>query len=241
MSPQAQLTAFAQSVYLRIKNRQFDNISGIDGQTYITNVIDFTNGYIDELENEIDSEGNPINWRWLEQLGATLGTATTGAASMAFPTTYLNLISDENRYVQILQDGTAVSNWLVVAPGDISNKMYRYTEDMVTLTGSGILTFSRQFRDTENGGLVVGDVTTSFPRLSQTNVKVLSIIKPRELLVLGVAKNASLPDIVKGALSPSYVQKYNDLLSNVILRNGTSSVSRTLQRENNNYISGVGF
>ena len=241
MSPLVQIQNFAQSVYLRIKNRQYDDVTGPDGQVFVANIIDFANGFIDELENEVDAEGNPINWKWLEQLGVSLGTATSGSASATFPSTYLNLIADENRYVQVLQDGSPVSNWLVVAPGDIRNSTYGYTGNMVTLTGSGVLTFSRVFNDQENGGTIVGDVTTPFPRFSLTNAKILSIVKPRELLVLGVAKNASLPDIVKGTLSPSYVQKYDDLLTNVISRNGVSSVGRTAQRDNNGYISGVGF
>lgn len=239
MSPQAQLNSFVNSVYMRVKNRPYDDLTTPDGQKYVLQIIDFANGFIDELETEVNPNGLPIDWKWLEQLGATLGTASSGSSSIVFPSTYLNLVAEESRYVQVLQDGSSVSNWLVVSPNDISNSKKRYTENMVCLTGSGILTFSRPFNDAEDTGTIVGDITTPFPRLSLTNVKSLSIIKPRELFVLGVAKNISLPDIVKGSLSPSYVQKYNDLLQNAIARNMASGAADTAEAEDYSDIGGV--
>jgi hypothetical protein len=237
MSPTAQIQALAQSVYLRIKNRYYDDLTTSDGQTFLAQIIDFGNGFIDELENEVNPDGQPIDWKWLETLGATLGTAAVNTASISFPGGFLNLIAEEQRYVEVQQDGTTVSNWLVVSPNDIANQSQRYTEDMVTLTGSGIMTFSRQFNENEDGGTVIGDVTSAFPRLSLTNAKVLSVIRPRELLVLGIAKNASLPDIVQGSLSPSYVQKYDDLLQNAIARNSASGAADTVTRDD---LSGIG-
>jgi hypothetical protein len=235
------ITALAQSVYLRIKNRQYDDITGTDGQTFIANIIDFGNGFIDELENEVNADGQPIDWKVCETLGATLGTATLNSASISFPSTYLNLVAEEQRYVQILQDGTPVSNWLVVAPNDITSQKQRYTEDMVCLTGLNTLTFSRQFNAQEDQGTIVGDVTIPFPRMSLTNAKIFNYIKPRELLVLGIAKNSSLPDIVQGSLSPSFVQKYDDLLSNMIARNNSSGAADQADMDDYGYIQGIGF
>lgn len=240
MSPTAQLQAFAQSVYLVTKGRYFDDITSDDGVTFVDQTIDWTNQYIDELENELDASGQPLDWKWVRVGGFTLGTASEGDASIDTPSGINNLLTGENRYVQILQDGSVVSNWAVVAPDQITNKADRVVEDMCTLVGTTIV-FSRAFLDYEDGGTIIGDVTTPFPRLSLTNVKVLSLVKPKQLLILGVAKNVTLPDIVQGGLSPSYVQKYNDLLQNAIARNQAGSISEVAQRDNYSFIGGVGF
>lgn len=239
MSPQKQLEAFANSVYMRIKNRPYDDLSSIDGQAYIAQIIDFANGFIDELEIEVNPNGQPVDWKWSELLDAPLGIATAGRSSITMPATYLNLIANESRYVQILQDGSPVSNWLVVSPNQITSQKRRYTEPMVCLTGSGVLTFSRPFNANENNGSITGDVTTPFPRLSGSNVKIFNIVKPRELLVLGTAKNVSLPDIVKGSLSPALAQKYNNLLANTIARNAVSGSSDEIDREDFSGVGGV--
>lgn len=246
MAAQDDITAFAQSVYSRIKNRFYDSITDTDGQTFITLVVDFANGFLDELENETDPVGNPINWWWVRQNGATLGTALTGAASIAFnTTTFNNLIVDEGRYVQITQGGIVVSNWAVVAPGDITNKPNRVIEDMCARVGNNIV-FSRAFKSTENNGTIIGDVTTPIPKLVYDTVTpandvstALTLVKPRELLVLGTAKNQSLPDIVQGKLSPSFTQKFNDLLNNAIVRSTASSLAERAQRDDYSGIGGV--
>src|SRR5262249_11858518 len=148
------------------------------------------------------------------------GTAVAGDASIDAPSGILDLVAGHNRYVQILQDSSVIANFVVVDPDDITNATDRVTEDMCSLVGSTIV-FSRQFTDEENGGTIIGDVQTPIPRIIAslssgsllcTNAKALSLVKPKQLLVLGVAKNSTLPDIVQGKLSPSYVQKYNDLL-----------------------------
>lgn len=241
MSPTAQLRAFAQSVYLVIKNRYFDDIDGEDGDVFLDQMIDWTNQFIDELENETDQNGNLVDWNYMRQMGYELGSALEGTNTVDLDTRAVNnLLTDEDRYVQILQDGTPVSNWAVVSPDQVPNRLYRTREDMVTNVG-GVLTFSRPFRDTEYNGTVVGDVTLIMPRISRTNVKILSLVKPKQLLILGVAKNATLPDIVQGGLSPSYVQKFNDLLLGAITRNAASSRANEVPRDNFSSIGGVGF
>ena len=233
MSPTQQLQNFAQSIYLTIKNRYYDDITGIDGQNYIASVCDWTNMYLDELELEAD-------WNSMRQYNYSLGTAIQGASSIPLNPLINNLLNDEVRYVQILQGGIVISNWAVVAPGNITSISTRITEDMVSVVNTNIV-FSRPFRDTENNGQITGDVTLLFPRLSSTNVKVLGLVKPKQLLILGVAKNATLPDIVQGGLSPSYSQKYKDLLDGAIARNNASARADSVVRDNYSNISGVGF
>lgn len=248
MSPKAQLTAFAQQVYLVIKNRRFDDVDSEDGQQWLADNADWINMFIDELESEVDNEGQPVDWKFSRALAFELGTATEGGASIDVPSGMNFLIADENRYVQVLQDGSAVSNWAVVDPKQITNKTDRVTEDMCAQVGDSIV-FSRVFKESEAGGTIVGDVTVPIPRvvvkmsadasvLTVTNVKVLSLVVPTLLLTLGVAKNATLPDIVQGSLSPNYAQKYTTLLNNAILRNNASSQADTVVREN---YSGIGM
>lgn len=240
-----QLQAFTQSVYLVIKGRYFDDITGDDGTTLIAQTIDWTNMFLDEIEAEVNTSGQPVNWTWSRQLGATLGKARSGKASIDFDSDFDGLIAEPGRYVQVLQDGTAISNFAVVTPDQITDKADRVTEDMVALVGDGsgdmILVFSRVFSDAEDGGTIVGDVTAPLTRLSLTNIDVLSQVKPKSLLILGVAKNATLPDIVQGGLSPSYVQKYGDLLKNAIAKNEASSRADIVSRDDFGFVSGVGF
>jgi len=247
MSPTAQLQAFAQSVYLVIKNRYYDDITSSDGLIFVAQIADFLNQFIDELEVETTASGEPVDWQWMRQSGYTLGTATKGGASITQPPAIFNLIANPSRYVQVVHDGAVVSNWAVVAPDNITNKSDRVTEDMCSSVGGNIV-FSRAFKDYEDGGTIIGDVTLPIPRVIYnpttgvaTNAKVLTTVKPKQLLVLGVAKNSSLPDIVQGKLSPSFVQKFNDLLQGAILRNSASGRSDTVESDDLSYISGIGF
>lgn len=247
MSPLAQLQKFAQSVYLVIKGRYFDDIDTEDGVTLIQQTVDWANMFIDEIEMETNPDGTPIEWKFKRVLGFELGTVAAGGASVAIPSSVDFVLTDENRYVQIVQGGAVVSNWAVVAPDQITNKSSRTTEDTCTQVGS-TLTFSRAFRDYEDGGTVTADVSAPLPpitysistdglTLTPTNIKLLSIVKPKTLLTLGVAKNASLPDIVQGGLSPSYAQKYGNLLQGAIARNNAGAVADEVVRED---LSGVG-
>jgi hypothetical protein len=238
MNPTQQVQAFAQSVYLRIKNRQYDDITSVDGQAFVANVIDFANGFLDELETETNPAGQPMDWKWSTRIGFTLGTAIVNTSNIILPKTIDNVIDDENRYIQVAYDNIVVSNWLLVSPDQITNGQDRVVEDRCTVTGN-ILTFSRLFKDYENGGIITGDVTVPIPRLTLTNAAALNIVKPRELFVLGVAKNSSLPDIVKGNLSPSYVQKYEKLLANTIARNNSSGAAETAHRSDYGSIRGI--
>lgn len=238
MGPTAQLTAFAQSIYLTIKNRYFDDIDQEDGQTYIAQVIDWTNMFLDELENETGPDGQLVDWWFARASAAALGTATLGATSITMPTTVDHLITDEGRYVQVQVGGVTISSWAVVHPKDITNRTDRTVQDMCAIVGAGLV-FSRAFRTDEAGGSIVGDVVNKLPRLSANKVTLLTTVRPKQLLILGVAKNATLPDIVQGGLSPSYTQKFNDLLQGAIARSSASSVASEVVRDDLSSVHGV--
>lgn len=252
-SPTAQLQAFAQSVYKMIKNRYYDDLTSADGQTFLAGVVDWANEFIDELEYEVNSDGQPIDWIWVRRPGAALGTATAGLNSIAWDgTSYNNLITGTDRFVQLLRaDGTVVANFTVVAPGELSNDTSRNNLDMCTLV-DGNIWFSRAFTTAENGLAVVGDVTAYLPRVTTvisstskqivaTNVDIFKTVRPLTLLKLGTTKNAILPDIVQGGLNPSYTQKYNDLLTNAINRSEASSLAPSADYSDYGSVRGIGF
>lgn len=237
MAYSAALTAFAQSVYLTIKNRYYDDIEDTDGQTLISQVIDWANLYFDELENTLDSSGRPVYWNWLLTPNDNLGTVSSGVTSITLPGSVRDLVALPGRTIEIQVAGKTVGTWSVVYPGQMGRNSVEKTVAKV----GGLLVFSQPVSDYENGGTVVGDAVGSIPRLSDSNEQALSLVKPRQLLVLGVAKNASLPDIVQGGLSPSFVQKYNDLLQSAIQFNNFSSQADTNTQEDFGFITGVGF
>lgn len=249
-SPTQDLTTFAQDIYLLVKGRDFDDITGQDGQTFISQIARWVNMFVDELETETGPSGKPVDWWFSRQEGVELGTAILGDASISLPSSVSRLPTDEQRYVQVKQDSSVISNWLVVHPKDISSKTDRITEDMCAVVG-GNLVFSRVFNDLESTGSIVADIIAKLPRIAYstgsdssgtvtaTNVKLFTLVQPALLLKLGVAKNVTLPDIVQGKLSPSYAQKFKDLLDGAIARSEASAAGAIMARDNYSYVRGV--
>lgn len=247
-SPTDDLTAFAQDVYLLVKGRDFDDIAGEDGQIFLARMARWANMFIDELENEVGTNGKLVDWWFARSNDFSLGTAVLGDASISLPSSVSRLTADEQRQVQIKQDSSVISNWAVVRPKDISSKTDRITEDMCAVVG-GNLVFSRVFNEFESTGNIVADVILKLPRIGYnvpasgtlvaTNVKILSMVVPALLLKLGVAKNVTLPDIVQGKLSPSYTQKFKELLEGAIARSEATSVAAVTARDNYSNIRSV--
>lgn len=232
------LTDFAQKVYLTIKNRRYDDIEGEDGQEFISQIIDWGNQAIDEIELATDASGRPVVWNWLRQNNYDLGSATEGESTISLGSTIKSLVRTPHRYVEITVDDKVVSRWSVVNPNQLSSKPEQIRQDMVAKVGRDLI-FSRAFTANEDGGSITGDVVIRAPRLSETNQKILTLIEPLQLLTLGVAKNCTLPDIVQGGLSPSFVQKYNDVLQSAILDNAASSQPDYIEREDFSSVGGV--
>lgn len=250
-SPTAQLEAFVQSVYLMIKNRYYDDLTSTDGKNFILMVSDWANMFIDELETEIDADGSPIDWVWSRQQNVTIGTAVAGANTIDWDArTYHNLVVSTERFVTLVDAaGNRVAYFTVVNPNELSRDDRRNNFDMCYRVGSTVY-FSRPFKTEESGYSIVADVTIWMPKiqvsitnniLTATNVKIFNTVQPLTLLKLGTAKNAILPDIVQGGLTPSYAQKYETLLTNAINHSTRSSLSPTATYDNFQNISGVGF
>lgn len=234
MTPQERLEAFAQSVYLTKNNRYYDDITGEDGQSYVAQTIDWANLLVDELEREAD-------WNCVRDNDHDFGVIATPTSTFALPATIRKLVVDADRPLVIMQDGSIVSTWEVVDPNQITRRTpYPSTAQRVTVVKRSIV-FSRPLDDTEVGGTVIADAIEYLPRLVggvTPNVDLFDTFEPYQLLVLGVAKNATLPDIVQGGLSPSYVQKYNDLLDKSVMENDASSTADEVVRDDYGYIGG---
>lgn len=258
MDPTAQLQAFAQSVYLMIKDRYYGNLSSPDGQTFLNQIVDWTNMFVDELQYMTNSDGSPIDWIWSRLPMQNLGTAVynsqpnppRGLVSWN-STLYFSLCTGDERFVQIIDaNNNVLSQFTVVNADEVSNDNSRNNENRCCLVNGNIL-FSRPFTQAENGCSIYGDVTGYLPPLTTTlngsgqivasNVQIFSTVKPLTLLKLGVVKNAILPDIVKGGLTPAYNKKYNDLLTNAINRSTQSTISPTADVDDYTSVRGVGF
>lgn len=238
MAYSTKLTTFAQSIYLVIKNRYFDDIAGADGQDFIAQVIDWTNQYLDEFETVVDPLGRPVSWNCMRSNDSNLGTAVAGDTQVDLPTGFLNLIATPKRPVTITSPGgVVISRWRVVRPDQFDTTV---PVNYVTQVADALY-FNRPLNAQEDGGTIAGDATFSLDRVTAGTTTALDVIKPKQLLILGVAKNSSLPDIVQGGLSPSFVQKYNDLLSSAILFNSASSTADTVDRDDFSFVGGVGF
>ena len=235
MTPQERMTAFAQSVYLTKNNRYYDDITEEDGQTYIAQTVDWLTLLLDELEREAD-------WNCVRNWDAEIGVITVpGQQTFDLPADARKLVVDEERPLVIMHDNTVVASFEVVDPNQIT-KRTTSTKDRVTVVRKKII-FSRPLKDTEVGGTIVADTVSPLPRPVITGpspqVDIFDIFEPMQLLVLGVAKNATLPDIVQGPLSPSYVQKYGDLLEKTVMENNASSTSDEVVRDDYSYIGGI--
>jgi len=240
----ALLQQFTKEVYLTIYGRQIDDITDADGIIEIENTIMWCNLFLDELEQETDPSGAPINWLYLRENAKEIGTIATITDTFDLPAGALRPIAVSDRPLTITQDGSAVSIWDVVDPSQITSRNDYYSRLQRVTYVNQKLVFSRALNDTEIGGTVNTDILNSFIRLAYDttgghNTDLFDLPVPRNLLVLGTAKNASLPDIVQGGLSPSYAQKYAAILEGHKMANMQTSEADEAVREDYSSIGGV--
>ena len=231
MTDEERLIQFAQSTYLMRYGRYIDDIDEPDGQEEVDKTIDWANQIIDEIEPEAD-------WQYVRDNDREIGIVTTPTQTLVLPDSVRKLAVDEERPLAIIQDGAIVSLWDVVSPDQLTRPNAGFRDKRVTFVDNRVV-FSRPFNDTEMNGSIVADVINYIPRLARDDISVLDILKPIQLLKLGVAKNATLPDIVQGGLSPSFTQKYGDLLEKAIMENNRSAAANNVVRDDYSSIGGV--
>lgn len=240
MDHEARLKAFAQSVILRMtgKHMDADDLNGEEGAAYLLELVDWVNQFLDEIELEAD-------WNYVRELDAELGTVSAPTSSLSLPPGVRKLAVAEHRPLRIYQDGTPVSVWDVVRPNMISATRDTYPlRERVTYVSKNVV-FSRPLNEGELGGTVMADVINKIPRIVYTDggadndTSVLDLVEPKQLLVLGVAKNATLPDFVRGGISPSLVQQYADLLGKAIGENNATATSDEVERDDYSGLGGL--
>lgn len=231
-----EIEKFAQSVNLAVNNRYIDDIQDEDGQILVSQVVDYLNQYLDELERTTDTGGNQVFWRFMTSFANNLGQTVPGDR-FSLPSTVAYLVTDEDRLLELWDGDRLVSQWVVADPQDLSNRRNR-NRQMVASVGGEII-FSRELTAGEVGCDVVADVCLSLPRMTESDFSVLDLVKPQSLLIMGIAKNMSLPHIVQGPLSPSFTQKYNDILQQAIRFNNASSSTKYAITDNFSDIGGI--
>lgn len=239
MTDAQKIEEFVQQVYLAIYGRRVDDLTDTDGVEQIAKTMIWCNLFLDELELEKDPDGMPINWSFLRENDATIGTVATATDTFSLPDDTLRPIADEERPLVIMQDGMIISSWDVVDPSQITRRNGEQIRTQRVTYVNQLLVFSRALNDTEIGGQVYADIANKFPRLTSADTSLFDLPLPRQLLVLGTAKNASLPDIVQGGLSPSFAQKYSDLLEGAKAANMQTSVADQAVTDDFSGIGGV--
>lgn len=224
-----EITDLAQQIYVTRKNRQ-NNVSGPRLTTFLETTIIQVNQFLAELDKE-------TYWNWVRTNDYTLATATS-ATSYTLPAIYRTIVKDENRPLYIVKDGQVVSVWDVVNPNQLKNAGELDNPNRVALIARHVV-FSRALDDREIGGDIKVDVVEYLPKLAMDNIDVLSVVDPIELITLGVVKNQVLPDVVQGGLTPSFTQKYADLLNGAKMENDMTSTASTAIAENLSGVRGV--
>lgn len=234
MTDEQKLKAFAQSVILAMTAKHMDqeDLDGEEGTQWIKELIDWTNQYVSgELELADD-------WNDVRENNAVIGTVAAPADTFTLPEGARKLAVNEHRPLKILQDGSPISIWDVVKPSMITASRDEWPiRERVSYVRRQVI-FSRSLNENEIGGQVVADILHHFPVLANDNTELLDY-DLRSLIVLGVAKNATLPDFVRGGISPSLGQKYADMLETAMEENWATAASDYYEGDNFSQIRGV--
>lgn len=225
------IEAVAQSIYLA-KNSRYNDVEGPELTEFLDQTIDWINQFTQELELETD-------WNYLRTNRKLIATITNiNVQTYPLPEGVRTVVVSPYRDVVIENDGIVISHFSMVNPNQISNPADPDTGDRATVINDSLI-LSRPLKDTELGGSLRADTIDHMPTLTMADQSLLTTVKPLQLIILGVAKNATLPDIVQGGISPSLTQKYNDLLQKAIAANNATSEVLDVPTENFNFIRGV--
>lgn len=231
MTPTEEITAIAQSIYLA-KNNRYNDVEGEELTSFLNETIDWINQFTPELELEAD-------WNYLRTNNNLIATITDiTVQSYPLPAGTRTVVVSPYRDVTISSGGSVISTFTMVNPNQISDPTDPNIGDRATVINNNLI-LSRPLKDTELGGELRADTIAYMPELTLDDTTLLSLVKPKQLLILGVAKNATLPDIVQGGISPSLTQKYNDLLQKAVAINNATAEALDVPAESFGYIRGI--
>lgn len=204
MNPVERITELAQQIYLG-RNQERNDVTGSEFETFIDNTISWVNQYLPELDKE-------AYWSWVRENDYRIANASAvPKPKYDIDEEIRTVVIDYDRPVYLEKGGRVIATFDVVSPNLLRNARQQSSENRCAVVGRQLV-FSRAFTENEIGATIYADVVNYLPKLSRTNTEVLDLVDPVQLIVLGVLKNQTLPDIVQGGLSPSFAQKYADLL-----------------------------
>ena len=231
MTVTEEITELAQSIYLTMYNR-YNDVEGTELTEFLAKTIDWVNQFTQELELEAD-------WNYLRE-NNTLISAVYDASVQSYdlPEDVRKVVISPYRDVTISFDGTVVSTFKMVSPNNIADPTNPETHDRATVINRKLV-LSRPLKDIELGGELRCDTIKFMPKLTTSDAELLSLVQPLQLIVLGVAKNSTLPDIVQGGISASVAQKYADLLKKAVAENNETADAIDIPREDFSFIRGI--
>jgi len=237
MTNEERVNQFVKDVYLVRFNRVID-LTTTGGITEIAKTLSFCRMFLNEIESEKNPDGTPIDWDWARTNDNDLGVIATPGQTFTLPTTVRRVVTDEDRPLVLMYDGSIISKFDVVEANQITRRRMDpvITDRVATVKRN--LVFSRQFKDFEIGATVMTDTIEKLVPLSLTDVSVLDMV-PYQLLVLGTAKNSVRPDIVQGGLAPSFIEQYADELDKAIAENNATTTADSAVYDDFSGIGGV--
>lgn len=231
MTVTEELTALAQSIYLVMYNR-YNDVEGQELTDFVAKTVDWVNQFTPELELEAE-------WNYLRTNGNLIATIYDPTVqSYDLPDTVRTAVFSPYRDVTISFDGAVVSTFTMVSPSNIADPTNPDPQDRATVINRKLV-LSRPLRESEVGGELRCDTINFMPQLTTDDTELLSLVQPKQLIVLGVAKNSTLPDIVQGGISPSIAQKYGDLLKKAVANNNETAMAMDAPREDLSFIRGI--
>lgn len=228
----------AQNTYYSINGAENDD-TGADLTTFQNGFIRAFNLWLREYETEAYWNVARVN----DYVLATIADIIT--YSFALPATYRTPVFDQNKMLKfVLADGTVISNFVLVDPDKRQVDTDLIRKDRATFVpsgrnGGGTIVLSRVPTAAEVGAKIVLDVVKMFPKLTSSDATVLDWIYNDQIATLGIAKNQTLSDVTKVALSPSFSQRYSNELNKALNINNASNEADEIQRDDNSYIGGI--
>lgn len=226
-----QIYNLGQKVYL-VLNGVYNDVAGAERTAFIDETIDWTNQYLDELALEAD-------WSWIRENDSVLGTITNDDDTIPLDPTTLRMVYDWKRAITMTKTDGQKTTWSLVKPNLLYNPAEGGVQQNRVAVVGRTLRFSRPFANSELGAVLTGDVIKRFPEVSRTNITAIEQVEPLQLLVLGIAKNQVLPDVVNNVLTSNYDVKYQRVLKRAIDLDGASTEQGELDSEDFSFIGGV--
>lgn len=234
MSALDDITDLAQDVYYTINHAENDD-TGDDLTTFQNEFIRGFNIWKREYEKE-------AYWSKLRVDDLELATiADTTTYSFALDSAYRSPVINRDKYVKIIDaDGNKLASFKLVDPNQRYNDSPDADDhpDRAAFVGRNIV-LSRVPTEAEVGSKLVLDVVKYHPDLTTSDSTAIDLLPDKTLAIYGIAKNETLSDVTKVALSPSFAQKYDDELQNQIKQNTATNEVYDAGRDSYGHINGI--